>query len=542
MLKVQKFIYFLLLLSVSATAATRKEIRSRITDVRIYSERALITRSVSVELLAGTYTLVFPNLPATLSDESIKLKSSALIRMGEIKIENVFLEEEQEPQIVEIKKEIEKLQMDSSAVEDAINVLHSKEKFLESIQVASSSAISKELGTAKISPSSWKEGLGFLVVEFVATKEKIREKMKEKEKIVNKLSVLREKLNNVWSEVAREKKNILVEAEVSGAGVHSIELSYILPGVSWLPYYEVRTVPQKDEIEVSYYGKIQQMTGEAWEEVTLALSTAQPIIGAQAPELMPWYVKEPAPGSAIRTIRSKGKRVKGEGYGDEENVDAMSLEMAQVPASVPIEAGVSTVFEIKGRKTIPSTSEPTNILIMRENLTPKFKYVTIPKLAERAYLQSKIKNETKYVFLGGQVSVFVGGDYVGKSGIKNIATDEEFELSLGVDDRIKVKRELVKKMKSEAGIFNKAEKMEYLYKITIKNYKNTAIAITVKDQLPISQDEKVKVSETELNPNPSKKEVNGIIEWGLTLEPQEEKEIKIGFAIEYPPGINIDIF
>jgi len=171
---------------------------------------------------------------------------------------------------------------------------------------------------------------------------------------------------------------------------------------------------------------------------------------------------------------------------------------------------------------------------------PVMRYEAVPKLSPYAYLHSTVKNEEDYPLLAGPVSLFMGPDFIGKSRISNVAPTEEFPLDLGIDERIKIKRELVKKETEKVGIFSTKERVLYVYKTTITSFKKEKIVLTLKDQHPVSQNKEIVVSNVEFNPRPSKEDPNkGELLWEFELSPQEKREITLQFSVEYPPGKGI---
>ena len=81
------------------------------------------------------------------------------------------------------------------------------------------------------------------------------------------------------------------------AGELSVELSYVVSNAEWKPIYDLRLVEEESgsQCEVTYLAQVAQVTGESWEGVQLALSTARPASSRTLPELQPWYVRPPAP-------------------------------------------------------------------------------------------------------------------------------------------------------------------------------------------------------------------------------------------------------
>ena len=71
---------------------------------------------------------------------------------------------------------------------------------------------------------------------------------------------------------------------------------------------------------------------------------------------------------------------------------------------------------------------------------------------------------------------------------------EEFDVSLGVDPAVKITYKPLKKFKQSTGILSKYQQLQCYQEIVIKNTKLSPIKLTVTDQLPLSSEEKLKVS------------------------------------------------
>ena len=91
-----------------------------------------------------------------------------------------------------------------------------------------------------------------------------------------------------------DRQAAIVTVELAEAGTFTLEISYLVTSAGWNPQYDVRVkMNEKDstgEVELSYIGMVQQNTGENWENVELALSTARPSLAAKIPDLKPWYL------------------------------------------------------------------------------------------------------------------------------------------------------------------------------------------------------------------------------------------------------------
>jgi uncharacterized protein (TIGR02231 family) len=135
---------------------------------------------------------------------------------------------------------------------------------------------------------------------------------------------------------------------------------------------------------------------------------------------------------------------------------------------------------------------------------------------------------------------------VGTSSIDNIGPGEEFDLYLGVDENVKVKREQIEKKVDDvliAGIPASNRRTTFKYKTTIENYKKRKIKIIFFEAMPVSEDERIKVKVTSVSLEPKEKDWKdrkGIWRWELELEPKEKKEILYTFSIEHPRNMQVE--
>ncbi len=501
-----------------------KQIASEVTSVTLYPQNALITRTADVKLRVGSYKLVITGLPVDLMDESIRAEGqgTAKIDIGEIGVRKAFLEKAHQEEISKLEGEIQELEDRDKGIEGNIEVLKSRIEFLNSIKMLSPEILSKDLTAGKVDPLAWQKAIDFTSKNLDEATADILRLGVERREIGKKLEVLKKELERIRTLIPDTMKEIWANVEVLSGGDYSFRISYVVRNASWSSHYRAKAFPDEGKMEIFYLGNVRQLTGEDWNDIEVALSTAKPAFGAQAPELPPWYL------NLYHRPRAMSKRTALEEL-------AMPLEDEALPSEA-IPTGVSVLFKISGVRDIPSTKEGSEILIGSWEFSPDYSYITVPKISSYAYLRGKVKNETDYPLLSGSVGVFVGHDYLGRSSVNNIAPSEEFELSLGIDEGIKVERELVRKYREETGVVSKKEKVAYIYRIKVESYKKHRCSVTVVDQLPVSQTEEIKVEELKLTPKPNERDEKGILKWNITLDPGEKKEMEIGFSVEYPRG------
>ena len=116
----------------------------------------------------------------------------------------------------------------------------------------------------------------------------------------------------------------------------------------------------------------------------------------------------------------------------------------------------------------------------------KLDYVTVPKIAEEAYLRAKITNTSDSILLPGPASIFHDDEFVGTTALETVVPHEEFEVQLGVDDRVKIERKLTEHTVGKTFIGN-TRKSLFAYTITVTNNLPWPANVTVEDQYPVSR-------------------------------------------------------
>jgi uncharacterized protein (TIGR02231 family) len=216
---------------------------------------------------------------------------------------------------------------------------------------------------------------------------------------------------------------------------------------------------------------------------------------------------------------------------------AAEAQVAKVSTS-----GEEVVYKIEKPSDIPSADTPKKLTIGKLTLPTDIKYMAIPKLVPEVYTYSKTSNESEFMLLPGTVNLFADSEFIGETSIENVAPTEKFEFSLGITKALKVKRELVKREVGSSGMMGKDKKVRYAYRIKVENNKKNDVKITVKDQLPVPQHEKIKVDDIVYADNfePTKKSDLGILEWTFTLPAGKKRTIEFGFDVHYPGDVTVE--
>jgi uncharacterized protein (TIGR02231 family) len=105
----------------------------------------------------------------------------------------------------------------------------------------------------------------------------------------------------------------------------------------------------------------------------------------------------------------------------------------------------------------------------------------VPVLSPRVYRLAKLTNQSEFVLLPGEATVYVGGDFVGRMRLSLVAAGEPFIAGFGVDPQLQVSRRLTSKSRSVQGgnqIF------AYEFRLGVRNYRAGAVKLQLWDRLP----------------------------------------------------------
>ena len=123
-------------------------------------------------------------------------------------------------------------------------------------------------------------------------------------------------------------------------------------------------------------------------------------------------------------------------------------------------------------------------------------------------------------------------------GPQTVAAGEQFELQLGVDDQIRIERELRRRSTTKA-VIGGTRTIDIAYEITVENHRPGQARVSVHDHIPVSTDGDIKVRLRETTPNPAEQNDLGELTWELSLEGGQAATIRHRFTIEHPAQVTI---
>jgi hypothetical protein len=280
--------------------APPKAASSRIVNVTVYPNSALVTREVEVPAGQGTIELVVTPLPEHTVHSSLYSEGTDGVRVLTTRFRTRPVQEDTREEVRKLEDEIRKLQMagqrmqaDLKACEQNMGLLGKLENFT-SASTQSATEKGKLDSDATIALAKYlMEGRSEKTREMVALQQ-------QQQTNAEQLEFAQRKLRDMTAGSSKTERDAVIVVDRGNAAPSKVRLNYLVDAAAWRPQYKLRAGKDaKDNVQLEYLAAIFQQTGEDWQNVNLVLSTAEPRLNAAPPELKMLAVNVVPKGTAV---------------------------------------------------------------------------------------------------------------------------------------------------------------------------------------------------------------------------------------------------
>jgi hypothetical protein len=188
-------------------------------------------------------------------------------------------------------------------------------------------------------------------------------------------------------------------------------------------------------------------------------------------------------------------------------------------------------------------AEPRRSLVARQRIPGSFVLEAVPCLSEHVFVKGTLSNPLAFPLLPGSAETYVEtvpkgskssvSNFVGNDRIDAVASGEEFEMFLGVDQNVKVEHTLkTKETLSRAD--SRTTKIKYVYVIKAESFRSAPAELHVEDRIPVSTIKDIKIDDVRIEPEPDERTEDGLMKWKLSMEPGAAREMTIEYVVAYP--------
>ncbi|MFG1817772.1 mucoidy inhibitor MuiA family protein [Kribbella sp. NPDC049174] len=512
---------------------TQLVVDAPIAAVTVYPDRARVTRRGRITVPAGDQTVYVEPLPLALQEDSIRVAGR-----GPATVLGVDLAIQHHPQapdetVAELERQRREAQDEVAELTDADDVQAQLDGFLAQLARRAGGSFARTLasGEAGAELGGFTESLA---ARLSAVRAQRRELAAQRREAEERLAAADRRLAKVAQQRRPDRRTAAVALALESEAEVEIELSYVVPNAGWVSSYDVRL--KADQLTLNWYGLITQHTGEDWPECELTLSTARPTVTAKVPELDPWYLDRfhppmpVAPAAVPRGLQSR---------------TADFIEQQAAPAAAfadlaaTVEQGVTAATYTPPRPVaVPADGATHRATIAAIDLDAELDYVTAPVRSTDVHLRATVVNSSTHTLPAGKAAVFHEADFVGSAALPLWAPGEDVELALGLDDRIRVERKLVRRTATKATL-GSTRRREVEYETKIENHTPRTARVTVLDQLPVPRDHEITVKPITAEPEPAETTDLGVVTWKLDLAAGQEIAVKLAFRVDTGKSVEL---
>ncbi len=413
---------------------TPRTIELPVTHVTVLEDRALVTRSGTVERSAGLHTLCVEDVSSVIVDKTLSVQASAGGRVAQARVRrrSATSKEAQRERVAqwmtlesERRGAVEDAQLQLEVARESVAAIRKMET-LHLAELSEDVALGREVSERMRGLAMLREKLGEAVDTLVDCDRRLT---RANESMADALR-MSESLDDETRLVVGQLE---VQLQVDAEGPSAIELTvrYSVAGALWRPAH-IATLHEGGGVRIEAQACVWQATGEDWIDAELSFSTERPSLGATAPQLHTdrLSLKRKAQSVAVQT-RDQAIATTGEGAAE------IRDEMPGVD-----DGGEPLALEAEGPRTVSSNGRPHHVPLFSFESESHSELICRPEKVEAVLLRTTQAHRGPHPLLAGPVELRRHGGYVGRTSTLFVAPGETFELGWGPEPDLRVHRKV----------------------------------------------------------------------------------------------------
>ena len=525
----------------SITAQNPIFTKAKVNSVNVYRQSAELQNTATVSVPAGASEIVIGNISERIDQKSIQIginNKNVTILSSQFTNDYSadFKQDNTNPVIKKVNdsiKIVENLIIKSSIELDANN------KSIELLDKNQTVLVGSNTSTV----AQLTQLADWYTKKRIEVSTKIVSIKKDLETLQKSLARLKSSLKtNEQKEAEEFAKGVLVLKVTSkAAGSLKLDFSYLASNVSWNPLYEIKGDKISEPLQVTLKAAVQQNTGLDWKGVKLSLINGVSSRNNTAPVVQPWFLygqsKQELENARYEDAQRASKAKVQAEYSS--NIQEVVARGYSSNAGFSINSNQLNVsYDVDIPYDILTNGEDHIISLFQQEIPAQYEYFAAPRYSTDAFLLAKVKDFSKYGLLTAPANIIFENMYIGETTINPSQTEEEMNITLGNDRRISINKEDIKDKSGEKFLSSYREKT-VTYDLVIRNNKKESINIEIKDGIPLSNNDAIKVELLESS-GAKKNDETGILLWNLKISPSETKKLRVSYKVRYPKDFMIN--
>eukprot|EP01119_Soliformovum_irregulare_P007650 TRINITY_DN200_c0_g1_i1.p1 TRINITY_DN200_c0_g1~~TRINITY_DN200_c0_g1_i1.p1 ORF type:complete len:355 (-),score=108.38 TRINITY_DN200_c0_g1_i1:999-2063(-) len=252
--------------------------------VTVYNDRAEVTRGVSIkEIPQGNVEVHIEGLSMNVDKDTVRVsggKGHATIL--EVSVESKWSKPDQDHSQEPLLKQRDDLNAKAKVISQQLQRIEKENNW---VQGYASALIDTGKDKPATSLATAAEFMSFYRDQLKGLDEQKMEAESQQKRLQEEINAVNREIGAKSVRRSEETRLVTVVLHANEKGDIELDLSYVISGAGWTPRYDCRVDAATKNLQLTYYGSIQQSTGEDWKNTRIALSTAKPSVGGQPPTL-----------------------------------------------------------------------------------------------------------------------------------------------------------------------------------------------------------------------------------------------------------------
>jgi len=202
-------------------------------------------------------------------------------------------------------------------------------------------------------------------------------------------------------------------------------------------------------------------------------------------------------------------------------------------------------YDAAGRADVPSDGRLHRVGVGAAPCAVRLAWRTVPSESAEVYREAHVVNPFDTALLGGPVDVYLDGSLLTTTNIDRIDRGGTLFCGMGVDDRIKVARN-VRVDEEAAGLLGGSTAVVHAVAIELSSAVRERVNVTVLERVPVTDDKAVEVKIVRTSPQPATYDqadrgapVRGGVRFEASVSPNDKTRIELVYRLVFPQKLDI---
>ncbi len=504
----------------------RQEIEAPVRKVLFYEDRAQVVRKSMVKLAGGSLQLVISGVSPVAVDGSL-LVSMAGVRIDDVRVERRFRigQAEQPEETARLTETLRELKAARSLAEGqkAAEDLHRQR--MENAADLRSESVGIEIKYAGAFLDTWRSELQSFEAAILRTGERIASLASTIRDLDRKIAIAEAKLRQSGPFEPVLEASLVIDVTASADCEAELRVQYLVPCALWRPLHQATLTD--GELKFALGAAAWQATGETWQGVEAAFSTARPARSAEPPLLSDDILSARKRTERQTTVTMREQEISTTGEGQVRLTD-------EIPGVD--DGGESRLLNAPAQVSMKPDGRMTWVPLTAFLAKAETGRIARPEKVAAVLRRSRHVNASPFPILAGPVELIRDGGSAGVTEIGFVAPGETFVLGWGPDEAFSIKREATEHR--ETARLTGRQTITRTVRVFVSNLEAKELEFTLEERIPVSEIDDVTSEFLEKeSTHGMKPDDQGIITFKVSLKPLKNETLTVVYRLSAPSSV-----